>query len=76
MVLLHLHVSFGFKLTRHRLLPELTEQVELSLVLNVSQVVLLGCEWRKMEMEEHGKKEKYQNKTQHLNLGLTEKRNR
>ena len=27
-------------------------------------------------MEEHGKKEKYQNKTQHLNFGLTGKRNR
>ncbi|KAF3972481.1 hypothetical protein CMV_004012, partial [Castanea mollissima] len=47
MVLLHLHVSLGFKLTCHRLLPESTEQVELSLILDVSQVVLL-------EQQTHG----------------------
>ena len=29
-----------------------------------------------MEMEEHGKNDKYKTKTQHLNLGLTRKRNR
>ncbi len=37
----HLLFSLGLELTRHRFLPESAERVELSLVLDVGQVVLL-----------------------------------
>lgn len=39
--LLHLLVAFGLEVTSHRLLPEAAERVQLSLVIDVGQVVLL-----------------------------------